>query len=91
LLRRGIGERVGRAALPRGLLGRLWAAAIVAGAIGLAVKFALAGLGAGRAAAIVRAGAVFGVFGASYLGLSLLLEVPEAAGSLQRVRRLLRR
>ncbi|MFL5368769.1 MAG: murein biosynthesis integral membrane protein MurJ [Myxococcales bacterium] len=91
LLRRGIGERVGRAALPRGLLGRLWAAAIVAGAIGLGVKFALAGLGAGRAAAIVRAGAVFGVFGASYLGLSLLLEIPEAAGSLQRVRRLLRR
>jgi putative peptidoglycan lipid II flippase len=91
LLRRGIGARVGRAALPRGLLGRLWAAAIVAGAIGLGVEFALAGLGAGRAAAIVRAAAVFGIFGASYLGLCLLLEVPEAAGSLQRVRRLLRR
>jgi putative peptidoglycan lipid II flippase len=91
LLRHGISERVGRAAVPRGLLARLWGAAIAAGAIGLGVKFALVGLGASRVAALVRAVAVFGVFGVSYLLACLLLEVPEAAGSLQRVRRLVRR
>ena len=91
LLRRGIGARVGRAALPRGLLARLWGAAIAAGAVGLGVKFALAGLGASRLAALARAAAVFGAFGASYLLACLLVEVPEAAGSLQRVRRLLKR
>ena len=91
LLRRGVSARVGRAALPGGLLARLWGAAIIAGAIGLGVKFALAGLGASRLAALVRAAAVFGAFGVSYLLGCLLLEVPEAAGSLQRVRRLLKR
>ncbi|TMB32927.1 MAG: murein biosynthesis integral membrane protein MurJ [Deltaproteobacteria bacterium] len=91
LLRRGISVRVGPAALPGGLLARLWGAAIIAGAIGLGVKFALAGLGASRLAALVRAAAVFGAFGVSYLLGCLLLEVPEAAGSLQRVRRLLKR
>jgi putative peptidoglycan lipid II flippase len=91
LLRRGISTRVGEAAPPRGLLVRLWSAAIAAGAIGLGVKFAMGGLGATRIAALVRAIAVFGVFGVSYLLACLLLEVPEAAGSLQRVRRLLKR
>src|SRR5436305_7698827 len=90
LLRRGIGARVGRAGVPGGLLGRLWGAAIAAGGVGLAVKFAMAGLGASRLAALLRAAVVFGVFGVTYLALCLLLEVPEAAGSLQRVRRLLR-
>ena len=91
LLRRGIAARVGPANPPLGLLGRLWVAAIFAGALGLGVELALAGLGATRIASLVRAGAVFGVFGAAYLTLCLLLGVPEAAGAVQRVRRIFRR
>jgi len=91
LLRRAVGQRVGRADVPAALLGKLWAAAIGAGAAGLGVRFLLAGLPATRVAAVVKAAAVFGCFGVVYLGLTLAFGVPEASAAVQRARRILRR
>src|SRR5438132_8019890 len=86
LLRRGIGRRIGECHLPRGLLPRLWAAAALATALALGVKFALP-----PAHPILRAVVVLGVFGATYLGMTLALRVEEAQQALARVRRLLRK
>ncbi|MFL5309917.1 MAG: murein biosynthesis integral membrane protein MurJ [Myxococcales bacterium] len=91
LLRRGIARRVGKADVPAGLLVRLWAAAIGAGAAGIGVRFLLAGLPATRLAAVAKAAAVFGCFGGVYLLLALALDVPEASAAVQRARRMLRR
>jgi putative peptidoglycan lipid II flippase len=91
LLRRGIARRVGKVGVPAGLLVRLWAAAAVAGAAGIGVRFLLAGLPATRLAAVAKAAAVFGCFGAVYLLLALALDVPEASAAVQRARRMLRR
>src|SRR5438874_4373493 len=91
LLRRGVARRVGKADLPAGLLLRLWAAALGAGAVGLGVRFLLAGLPASRVAALAKAAAVFGSFGVVYLLLALAFGVPESRAALQRARRLLRR
>jgi len=91
LLRRGIARRVGKADVPAGLLVRLWAAAIGAGVAGMGVRFLFAGLPATRLAAVVKAAAVFGCFGAVYLLLALALDVPEASAAVQRARRVLRR
>jgi len=91
LLRRGILRRIGKADVPAGLLARLWAAAAGAGAAGLGVRLLLAGLPASRLAAVAKAAAVFGAFGAVYLLLALALDVPEAYGAVQRARRVLRR
>jgi putative peptidoglycan lipid II flippase len=88
LLRRGISRRVGKADVPAGLLVRLWAAALGAGAAGIGVRFLFAGLPASRLAALLKAAAVFGTFGAVYLLLALALDVPEASSALRRVRRL---
>ena len=86
LLRRGVGSRIGPCHLPKGLLPRLWASAIAAAAVGFAVKLALPSLHP-----IPRAVVVLGLFGATYLGLTLALGVAEASQALSRVRRLLRR
>ena len=88
LLRRGIARRVGKADVPAGLLARLWAAALGAGAAGIGVRFLFSALPASRLAAVVKAAAVFGTFGVVYLLLALALDVPEAAAALRRVRRL---
>ena len=88
LLRRGIARRIGKADVPAGLLARLWVAALGAGAAGIGVRFLLADFPASRAAAIVKAAAVFGSFAAVYLLLSLALDVPEASAAVRRVRRL---
>ena len=86
LLRRGVGSRIGPCHLPKGLLPRLWASAIAAAAVGFAVKLALPSLHP-----IPRAVVVLGLFGATYLGLTLALGVAEASQALSRARRLLRR
>jgi len=90
LLRRGIARRVGKAVVPVGLLARLWAAALGAGAVGLGVRFLLAALPSTRLAAIAKAAAVFGSFGIAYLLLALALGVPESRAALARAQRLLR-
>ena len=86
LLRRGVGSRIGPCHLPKGLLPRLWASAIAAAAVGFAVKLALPSLHP-----IPRAVVVLGLFGATYLRLTLALGVAEASQALSRARRLLRR
>jgi putative peptidoglycan lipid II flippase len=90
LLRRGIARRIGKVDVPAGLLARLWVAALGAGAAGIGIRFLFAGLPASRIAALVKAAAVFGTFGAVYLLLTLALEVPEAAAMVRRVRMLRR-
>jgi len=91
LLRRGISKRVGKADLPLALLVRLWGAALGAGAAGMGVRFLLIGLPATRLAAVAKAAAVFGCFGAVYLLLALAFGVSEASAAVQRARRMLRR
>jgi putative peptidoglycan lipid II flippase len=86
LLRRGIGARIGLCHLPRGLLPRLWAAAAAATAVGLGAKLALPPLHP-----IARAAVVLGLFGATYLGVTLALGVSEASAVTARLRRLWRR
>jgi putative peptidoglycan lipid II flippase len=86
LLRRGIGARIGLCHLPKGLLPRLWGAAAVATAAGLGAKFALPPLHP-----IVRAAIVLGLFGVTYLGVTLALGVAEASAATARLRRIWRR
>ena len=91
LLRRAVARRVGTADVPASLLAKLWAAAIGAGAAAVGVRLLVAGLPPTRVGAVAKAAAVFGCFGAVYLGLTLAFGVPEASAALQRARRLLRR
>lgn len=90
LLRRGIGQRIGEARLPKGLLLKLWSAAALATAIAFAAKLAADQVGP-LAHPIPRAAIVLGLFGATYLGATLALGIPEAEKALSRARRLLRR
>jgi putative peptidoglycan lipid II flippase len=91
LLRRAVAQRVGTADVPPSLLAKLWAAAIGAGAAGVGVRFLFAALPPTRVAALAKAAAVFGCFGAVYLGLTLAFGVPEASAAVHRARRVLRR
>ena len=91
LLRRAVARRVGTADVPASLLAKLWAAAIGAGAAAVGVRLLVAGLPPTRVGAVAKAAAVFGCFGAVYLGVTLAFGVPEASAALQRARRLLRR
>ena len=85
LLRRGLSRRIGEAHLPRGLLPRLWAAALLATSLAWGLKLMLPPLHPA-----FRAALVLGLFGLTYLGASLAMGVPEARSALRRVRRLLR-
>ena len=90
LLRRGIGRRIGEVHVPKGLLPRLWTAAALATAVGLAVKLAIQNAGP-LDRPIPRAILVLGLFGVTYLGATIAMRVPEATEALSRARRLLRR
>jgi putative peptidoglycan lipid II flippase len=90
LLRRGIARRIGKVDVPAGFLARLWIAALGGGAAGIGIRFLFVGVPASRLLALVKAAAVFGTFGAVYLLLTLLMEVPEAAAAVRRVRMLRR-
>jgi putative peptidoglycan lipid II flippase len=83
LLRRSMNARVGHTAIPPGLLLRLWTAAVLAALAGWGVKLWLP-----LAQPIARAVAILGPYGVVYLGLTILLGVPDARGA---VRRLVRR
>jgi len=86
LLRRRLGERIGRCGLPKGLLPRLWASAALAAGAGFLTKLLLPPMHP-----IARAVIVLGLFGVVYLGSTLALGVAEASQALARVRRLIRR
>ncbi len=89
LLRKKLGQRIGRVSLSGSLQLRLWGAALLGGAASFAIRPALEDLaiaGPGRLAAIVRAGLACGVFGTVYLIAALLLRVPQMSGLLRRIR-----
>jgi putative peptidoglycan lipid II flippase len=73
LLRHALVRRIGRARLARGLLPRLWAAAIASAGVALAVERVC-----GAAHPVVVAIAVLGTFGALYLATTVALGVAEA-------------
>ena len=79
LLRRGITQRLGPTRLPPMTLAQLWIAAFAAAAVGWAVKLLV-----GTAHPLLTAVAVLGPYGAVYVGMTLLLRVPEAHGALSR-------
>jgi putative peptidoglycan lipid II flippase len=82
LLRRAMNARIGRTAIPGAVLSRLWAAAAVAAAVAWAVKLAIP-----LAPPLLRAGAVLLPYGGTYLLLTVVLGVPDAAAFVRRVRR----
>lgn len=90
LLRRALRARIGSVDFPGGFLARLWLSAALAAAAGLGLRFLLRGHGL-LDHPLPRAALVFSLFGATYLGATLALRVPEATAALGRVRRLLKR
>ena len=81
LLRRRMTERVGESGLGARYAASLFAAALVAGAAGVAVKWVTSGLHR-----FVVVGLALGVFGLVYLSATTLLGVPEVRVALRRIR-----
>ncbi|HLI78388.1 MAG TPA: murein biosynthesis integral membrane protein MurJ [Candidatus Binataceae bacterium] len=82
LLRRALNQRVGWTGLDRKFLGQLWGMAILAATIAFAIKYWTPHTGP-RLQALM----VIPVFGAIYLGLAYLLDLPEFRGFLGIVKR----
>ena len=82
LLRRRLNQRVGWTGLDRKFLAQLWGMAILAAAIAFAIKFATP-----HAGPRLQALMVIPAFGAIYLGLAYLLDLPEFRGFVGIVRR----
>ena len=72
LLRWKLNSRIGRTGLKRAMVARLWALALMASAVGWAVK-----LGMGHAGPRLMALAVLPAFGGVYLGLAWWMRLPE--------------
>jgi putative peptidoglycan lipid II flippase len=102
LLRASLASRLGGdAALPRGRLLKLWAAALAGGAAGVGLKLALAArLGARTSQEwggaflpmpelhpVATAALVLSVYGAAYFAVAHALGVPQAAATVRRVLR----
>jgi putative peptidoglycan lipid II flippase len=73
LLRRALGKRIGETRLAWGVLGRIWAAAVLAVATALLARVLLPPLHPIPAAVLV-----LGAFGAMYLGGGAILGLPQA-------------
>jgi putative peptidoglycan lipid II flippase len=86
LLRRSLNRRIGRTGLPLAFVVKLWGAAVVAAAIGWAIKLVV-----GTEHPVLNAIAVLGPYGLSYFALTSLLGLPEASRLFGRVARLLKR
>jgi putative peptidoglycan lipid II flippase len=80
LLRSRLNALIGRTGLPFRFVVTLWTAALVAGAVGFAVKVASAGTHR-----IVMAALALGAFGAVYFLITLAFRVPESLRLLRRV------
>jgi putative peptidoglycan lipid II flippase len=87
ILRRGLAARIGTVPIPVRLGFATLAAAIVAGALGLATHALAAELGARTLLASLAA---IAVFGAAYLAITALARIPEAAAFTRRLQRLRR-
>ena len=82
LLRRALNARIGWTGLPPGFLPRLWGAALVSGAAGIALKVVLASVHP-----VPLASAVFAVYGLVYFALMSAFGIDESAAAIARVRR----
>jgi putative peptidoglycan lipid II flippase len=82
LLRRGMNARIGVTGAPLPLVAKLWASAVIAGAVAFGVKTVVH-----LRNSILEAVIVLGTFGAVYLAATLLLGVPEAKVLVRRLRR----
>jgi putative peptidoglycan lipid II flippase len=86
LLRRSLNRKIGRTGLPLSFVVKLWIAAIVAAAIGWALKLVV-----GTERPVLSAIAILGPYGLSYFALTSLLGLPEASRMFGRITRLLKR
>jgi putative peptidoglycan lipid II flippase len=75
LLRRALNRRIGRTGLPMDYLARLWAAALLAAAVGWGVRHFF-----GQHSPILLAILVLGPYGIVYFGMTLALGLGEAHG-----------
>jgi putative peptidoglycan lipid II flippase len=82
LLRRGIARRLGPTGIPASTLVRLWGAAVAGAVVGWGAKLLV-----GTDRPLITALAVLVPYGAVYLGMTVVLRVPEAKGALRRFRR----
>jgi putative peptidoglycan lipid II flippase len=82
LLRRALNQRVGWTGLDRKFLAQLWSMALLAAVIAFAIKFATP-----HAGPRVQALMVIPAFGAIYLGLAYMLDLPEFRGFIGMIRR----
>ena len=82
LLRRALNRRIGATGLPAPLAGRLWTAAALASAAGWGVRAILPKL-----PVYIAGGAILGVYGVVYFGITYALEVEECTRTLRRLRR----
>ncbi len=82
LLRRKLNQRVGWTGLDRTFLAQLWGMAFLAAAIAFAIKFSTT-----HAGPRLQALMVVPTFGAIYLGLACMLDLPEFRGFVGMVRR----
>ena len=82
LLRRALNQRVGWTGLDRKFLAQLWGMAVLAAIVAFAIKFATPHAGPRFEALLV-----IPVFGAIYLGLAYLLDLPEFRGFVGIVKR----
>ena len=85
LLRRGVQRVVGHTGVPAAQLARLWGAALAGAAVGIGAKLA-PGMD-GRVGSLLAVG----LYGLTYVGVTLLLRVPEADALVSAVRRRRRR
>jgi len=79
LLRRTLNRRIGRTGLPFNYLARLWAAALLAAAIGLGVRYA-----AGHHSPVLMAIVVLGPYGIAYFGLTFAMGLEESRALFRR-------
>ena len=82
LLRRTLNTRIGRTGLPQSLVARLWGSAVAGAAVAWGIKIALP-----IREPIALALATLIPYGLVYLGMTIVLHVPEARTALARVRR----
>jgi putative peptidoglycan lipid II flippase len=81
MLRRTLNARIGDTGLSAAYIAKLWAAAILAGGAAFALKVALP-LGRPVPAAVI----VLGSYGVLFLALTLAFRIPEASGTLARLK-----
>jgi putative peptidoglycan lipid II flippase len=82
LLRRSLNRRIGQTGLPAPLVAKLWSAAAIAAAAGWGVRAILPKL-----PVYISGGAILGVYGVVYFGITYALGVEECTRTLRRLRR----